>query len=393
MSAVSKRPHPNLFTYATSELSQDAFLCWLVEWANPEWAASEPFLHKKATAFLRHLFSIAKPVAIDFPAVRAVEIRRQHFHADIVLYITAESGRQYAVIIEDKVNTKERGDQLDEYLKKICEYAKNQLPCFSRSDLVCIYYKTGDQSDYSGVEGCGYAVVKREDMIGILRPADEAEMTNAVYRDYYLHLCLLQEKVMLYESLCEPCWRILERDGETVFPLWIGLFKKLQEIYRGRVADCNVGWDYANPRSGRFIVFWRSPADLRGPDFTLYIQLEEGKYKNSGLCFKACWNSDCDSKEKRAEATGKLVEIGTDVVRERGVEAFVKRPNHIRWQKERKTFLLWRDYLVFGHDSRIDVEATFENMRRAEDVIEEIAKRFFVLYPELRPVKGKDDYI
>ncbi|MFD2933106.1 hypothetical protein [Spirosoma flavum] len=25
---------PNLFTYATSELSQDAFICWLAAWVN-----------------------------------------------------------------------------------------------------------------------------------------------------------------------------------------------------------------------------------------------------------------------------------------------------------------------------------------------------------------------
>jgi hypothetical protein len=25
---------PNLFNYATSELSQDAFICWLIAWAD-----------------------------------------------------------------------------------------------------------------------------------------------------------------------------------------------------------------------------------------------------------------------------------------------------------------------------------------------------------------------
>jgi len=27
---------PNLFKFATSELSQDAFICWLLSWANEE---------------------------------------------------------------------------------------------------------------------------------------------------------------------------------------------------------------------------------------------------------------------------------------------------------------------------------------------------------------------
>ncbi len=33
--AEPKQTPPNLFSYATSELSQDAFICWSLEWASP----------------------------------------------------------------------------------------------------------------------------------------------------------------------------------------------------------------------------------------------------------------------------------------------------------------------------------------------------------------------
>jgi hypothetical protein len=43
---------PNLFDFATRELSQDAFICWLASWANPAFKEQNETLHATATAFL-----------------------------------------------------------------------------------------------------------------------------------------------------------------------------------------------------------------------------------------------------------------------------------------------------------------------------------------------------
>ena len=39
------RSTPNLFSFATSELSQDAFICWLLSWAKSEYAIAGKELH------------------------------------------------------------------------------------------------------------------------------------------------------------------------------------------------------------------------------------------------------------------------------------------------------------------------------------------------------------
>lgn len=39
---------PNLFDIATSELSQDAFITWLLRWASPEFAQADAALHDRA---------------------------------------------------------------------------------------------------------------------------------------------------------------------------------------------------------------------------------------------------------------------------------------------------------------------------------------------------------
>ena len=46
---------PNLFTHATSELSQDAFILWLLEWADSECATEDKALHETAQEFVRLL--------------------------------------------------------------------------------------------------------------------------------------------------------------------------------------------------------------------------------------------------------------------------------------------------------------------------------------------------
>lgn len=46
---------PNLFHFATSELSQDAFICWLLSWADPKCEANDASLHRLAVVFLGKL--------------------------------------------------------------------------------------------------------------------------------------------------------------------------------------------------------------------------------------------------------------------------------------------------------------------------------------------------
>ena len=46
---------PNIFSYATSELSQDAMIAWLLQWASPEYGEADPDLHRTGKEFVRLL--------------------------------------------------------------------------------------------------------------------------------------------------------------------------------------------------------------------------------------------------------------------------------------------------------------------------------------------------
>jgi hypothetical protein len=62
---------PNIFNFATSELSQDAFIAWLLTWANKEYEGIDKNLHACATDFVRQL------IGIDNYEVTVVKVMQQ----------------------------------------------------------------------------------------------------------------------------------------------------------------------------------------------------------------------------------------------------------------------------------------------------------------------------
>lgn len=102
---------PNLFHYATSERSQDAVLCWMAAWANPQAAQHDPLLHELGKSFLAMLF---RKHNRSMPEIRSqIEVELQRKGIDILVTIDSS----LVVCIEDKAGTVERSQQLECYLE------------------------------------------------------------------------------------------------------------------------------------------------------------------------------------------------------------------------------------------------------------------------------------
>lgn len=122
---------PNIFDFATKELSQDAFLCWIFSWAKSEYKSDNNELHKFARKIL---FNITQKDDLILE-----DISRQEKHIDVLLKLTDSGNNKYAVIIEDKVDTQEHNAQINQYIKKITPtYGKN---------IYIVYFKTGFTSN------------------------------------------------------------------------------------------------------------------------------------------------------------------------------------------------------------------------------------------------------
>ena len=120
---------PNIFDYATSELSQDAFLCYLCAFGKEEYKNDFPNEYKIAHKFLT-LCGIPENEKIE-------DIKRQHKHIDILITTT-----NHFLIIEDKTGTNEHGDQIARYYDSLCKEYKD-IKGISEKVRVC-YFKTDD---------------------------------------------------------------------------------------------------------------------------------------------------------------------------------------------------------------------------------------------------------
>jgi len=170
---------PNLFSFATSELSQDAFICWLVAWAN---VPDHP-LGNVGRAFIRLLYKVgtgksvnlAEPVEVTYGPVR------QYLQTDV--YFQARVGdRVVSVIIEDKID----GSPNPKRLKQRRDDIRRDRP--DGEPFACIYFKTGFifPEDHRVIEQ-GYGILDSKRLHGFL--VEHILGTNSeIYRAYVEHL-------------------------------------------------------------------------------------------------------------------------------------------------------------------------------------------------------------
>ena len=103
----------NLFAFATSELSQDAFFCWALDCLNRDEDSPLYGLGRSFWALL------SGPKNDALPKIKGVVIRRQFKHMDVLALVVYSNLTVDALVIEDKVNTSEHDDQIQTYLTEL----------------------------------------------------------------------------------------------------------------------------------------------------------------------------------------------------------------------------------------------------------------------------------
>lgn len=224
---------PNLFAFATSELSQDAFVCWLASWADPALKDQNEALLVTATAFLARLLEVGK--GPKMPEYRSIQVRRQESGIDVLLVVNGDT----AIIIEDKTDTKDHSDQLRRYKTSVADE-------FPKDRIAAVYLKTGDQCDYQSVDEAGYGRFLRKDFLNILDRGDQSGVRNEIFADFRRHLHGIENAVQSFASCPVQEWN-------NDWRRWNGFFMALKE----RLGD--GGWGYvANPGGGFMGSWWHS---------------------------------------------------------------------------------------------------------------------------------------
>ena len=243
---------PNLFAFATSELTQDAFLAYLLAWADPALQSEDAAMHHAGARFLqllmdRHDIQPEQPLAVK------VEVQR--LDIDVLAYVTFSSRKPVLLVIEDKVNAGSYND--------LPTYLANGVKLYPDAVPYGIYLRTGNQADYSAIEAKGFQVVDRKMLLNYLSNKVTGNPTNAIFQNYKIYLEAYQQRLDDYKGKPVQKW-----DGDA----WVGFFN--QEL----LPDSNLlfkDYGYVSNRSGGFQGAWWLPEDCpRFGGYTVYLQID-----------------------------------------------------------------------------------------------------------------------
>ena len=332
---------PNLFHYATKELSQDAIICWLIKWSEHGGSSR---LAQLGRQFVESLLNHKRDEPhITLKGNSRVEIYQQQKNIDVLARIDGT----HVLLIEDKTDSEPHGDQLATYRNAVLS-EQTDLGSVSEKDLFAIYFKTGNHAlatEWWIETNSGYKVFNRIDFLSVL---NEYDGNNATLLDFRDHLTSIEEQT---QSFCK--WT--ER-GDRNWYARQGLYRELES--RLFVADSDRswrGWGYVPNHSGGFMGFWWRPMELPD-DPWCYLQLE-----NEKLCFKV--SAGDSSTEKQGELKWDWNERIT-----RQHERVVK-PSVMRRGNTMTVAVHEDGWLRYDDEGVLSLDRTVEVLREAERIL------------------------
>lgn len=342
--SVEKYTAPNIYEYATSELSQDAFICWLLSWADPKAREYCKELHIAGQEFLSLILSLNKE---QIPAeIKSVKIEKQYQHIDVLCIVNGA----IAILIEDKVGSTEHSGQLNRYLVKLTDDK-----AYGHCKIIPVYVQTGDQSNYDEVSEAGYSILHRQGLLKCLESTSGkiASQRSDIFRDYSKCLRQIEDEVESYKSVQFSEW---ESNGRS----WIGFYKNLQHVLKSEGTwDTEASWDYVpNAQGGFWGLWWHFKKDEK-EKCTSYLQIEQSK-----LCFKISVDDANERRELRQMWCEKILEQA------HALAMNIKRPARFGYGQYMTVAEFAEEFPKLMADGVLNFDKTMQVLKTAESILD-----------------------
>ena len=344
---------PNLFHYATKELSQDAMICWLIEWAGQGKGAGleQEELRRGGrrfvSALLNHKRTDTDPIELEDEV--KTKIHRQDRRIDVLALIDDK----HVLLIEDKTGGKDHSKQLERYYELV-KKGRTEIGEVEKERLHPVYLKTGNQAladDHRIETETKYKVFHRTDFLDVL---NGCASHNSILLDFRQHLQEMEDQTNSYTQWTR------DADRES-WRAWEGFYRRLEAELDDSTRE--IRWNFVNNPAGGFLGFyWWSPGDV------IYLQIETelsrpvSRGKEAKLCFKV------DAEGKPNDQKQHLKWHWHDRILAVGRGRVVK-PKRMMIGNF-MTVAWWKnDWMAFGKDDKLDMSGTVENLRQAEVVL------------------------
>lgn len=222
-----------IFNWATSELSQDAILCWIFD------------------SICHH--TIIEPIArglldkmgIPMDAeVTEMSIYRQYCRADIVLSFKYD-GELKVIIIEDKINAAVYNN-IASYCKQILRWGLPNGERPTAEQITPCILRTGDGNERKESDSVSYPIINRRDILHILQEHPTSVQQSDILKGFMEMLTMQEER---YQSFATKNGTLMNREILTTeaWSPWKGFYDKLlkESIIRE--------WNYVANASGGFL--------------------------------------------------------------------------------------------------------------------------------------------
>lgn len=229
----------NLFNYATSELSQDAFICYLASFAIKGNNKNEE-LYKCAIEFIN--FMLPEHDKMEYGEFLDIEkpIRKQYKCIDVLI-----CAKGYHIIVEDKTYTNMHGKQISRYEECLIEEK------VSPDKIRKIYYKIIEQPYPE--DGVDYEFT-RSKILELLKKYVN-KCCDKIIIDYYNYLDSIDKSINMYKSVPIEKWK-------EDWRCYIGFFNDLQKNKTISYVGNAPGWGYVPNQKGGFMGFWWTPVTI-----------------------------------------------------------------------------------------------------------------------------------
>lgn len=275
----------NIFDYATGELSQDAFICWLVNWFNDD---TKPRLKELSKRLIHSLIDDEKYVIKTVDIIR--QFSRKVDEKAVKIDVLVIVNNTVAIIIEDKTFTSEHDDQIDRYKSGldslVLKEGKLQMDDgkqFAIQSIKTVYWKTGYV--YDGDIIAGEKADKRMYSDELLRLLSEYKGESEILDSYIESQENLKEWYCIHSDYWKPAYK------DTVESVWdtnlcnhqIAQFTLMCELFpegEGAARDIRCGSSFGRPWTEKWIkwleekklgAFWRIDTDNKGSYISLRL--------------------------------------------------------------------------------------------------------------------------